>query len=235
MTKKKESGAATYYYDGTFNGFLTVLYDIEYNGLQVLTLRETERPQDSLFPQPDYIETRMSHARVLWDRLRTEKYSALKTLYFAFMSNQSNLEGTLMDFFRVWRKNRASGKDIMYNPEFLPLFRLASEVEREKDHTERRLLAQQRFETTPVNFIRPKHDILPLISKRLRMLYRKSDWYVFDIRRKYGLHHQNGAVALIPFRSVYLKEGYTLPSPAETTEFPFFHKEGESNFTGAVA
>ncbi|NER11364.1 probable DNA metabolism protein [Muriicola jejuensis] len=203
-----ENEKAIYFYDGSFNGFLTILYSVEHEGLQVEEICKIESPQDALFPEPRFIDTCQRHAQQLWEHLRAENYSALKTLYFAFMSNEKVLEGELLRFFLIWRKYRSLEKNIMFSSDFVRLFKLAREVEKEKDHMERRLSVQLDPGAPPVRLIRPKHNILPLISKRLRMRYRHSEWYVFDVRRKYGLHHLDGNISFIPFRSEYLKEDF---------------------------
>ncbi len=219
----------TYFYDGSFNGLLTVLYSVEHDGLQVEKICKMEIPQDALFPEPRFIDTSQRHAQLLWEQLRTENYSALKTLYFAFMSNEKGLEGELLRFFHIWRKNRSLEKDIMFSSDFVRLFKLAREVEKEKDHMERRLSVQLDPGALPVRFIRPKHNILPLISKRLRMRYRDSEWYVFDVRRKYGLHHLDGNISFIPFRSEYLKEEFMKAGNKGDSGVRFILEEGQNH------
>ncbi|GGD39612.1 hypothetical protein GCM10011361_03360 [Muriicola marianensis] len=233
--KDMDSEAAVHFYDGSFNGFLTVLYDIEQRGLAVEILKKKEKAEDALFPDPSFIETRLKHARILWEQLRIDNYSALKTLYFAFMSKERNLEKPLLDFYYSWRKNRDAKRNIMYDNRFHEIFNLAADVEKEKIQTERKLTGHQDPETPTIRYIKPRHNILPLISKRMRTRFRNSEWYIFDMRRKYGLHHCNGSIAFVPFRPEFLKEENINSVPSGTSKFPFLLHNEESKASAAVA
>lgn len=200
-----ENFSNTTYYDGSFNGFLTVLYDMEQGNVETGALRAMNYTPDALFPEPNYVETRIKDAQILWEQLRIANYSALKTLYFAFMSGEKDIEKSLLHFYREWKKRKAQERNIMYDQEFADLYRLAAEVEKEKREVEYRLRTQTVSDGPIIKYIRPKYNILPLISKYLRNRFRNSEWYVFDLRRKYGLHHLNKNLSMIPFRPEHLK------------------------------
>ena len=192
-------------YDGSFNGFLTILFDLAYNDLCVDSVSRKEKEQNALFPQPDHVETRPKDALHLWELMRTRNYSALKTLYFVFMSGQSNIENRLLSFFKDWFGRETGASDITYDLKYRELYRLAGEVEKEKNALERKLLLYAGNEDPCIRMVRPKFNVLPLISRYLRTRFREKEWYVFDLGRKYGLHHERGKVSFIPLRKEHLR------------------------------
>jgi probable DNA metabolism protein len=224
-----------YYYDGSFNGFLTVLYDMEHSSLVVSELRRLEKPQDSLFSIPEFIDTRLQDAQALWEHLRTANYGALKTLYFAFMSEEEGIEKELLEFYKTWRTKQADVVEILYNSGFKKLHSLAIEVEKEKNNIESKLMIHDALETPCIKFIRPKYNILPLVSKYLRTRYRSGKWMVFDLRRKYGLYHQKGTIAFIPFRPELLQGELMRSASPQTEQYPDQNNRDEILYTDAVA
>ena len=193
------------FYDGSFNGFLTILFDVAYNGLEVDSVSRKEKNQDGLFPQPDHVDTRPKDALHLWELMRARNYGALKTLYFAFMSGQEHIENRLLSFFRDWFARETGASDISYDLKYRELYRLAGQVEKEKNTLERKLLLQNGAEGPCIRMVRPKYNVLPLISKYLRTRFREKEWSVFDLGRKYGIHHEHGNISFIPLRKEHLR------------------------------
>ena len=230
-----ENNLNLYYYDGSFNGFLTVLYDVEYQGARVEELLKRESAPDALFPEPNYIPARIGCAEHIWEKLRASNYSALKTLYFAFMSEEKGIENVLLRFFRTCIKEGSTETDISYHAEFHGLRRLANEVEKEKKTTERKLLIQESVGSPCVTAIRPKYNILPLISRYLRTRYRESEWVVFDLRRRYGLHHGQGNISFIPMSSEHRRAGNTAKQEASSKEGSDLQKKSKSRLSPVMA
>jgi probable DNA metabolism protein len=194
-----------HYYDGSFNGFLTLLYDVEYRSLYVQKISRGEPVMDALFPPSNYVKTREKEALLLWELMRSRNYRALKMLYFAFMSGQKNIENLLLSFFLDWFSRKGEASDITYDLKYRDLHKLAGDVEKEKNALERKLLLQTGTDDVCVRTVRPKYNVLPLISKYLRTRFRENEWFVFDIRRNYGMHHQKGVVSFIPLRKEHLR------------------------------
>ena len=189
-----------YYYDGSFNGYLTLLFEVQYNNLQVSGVKKMDKQQAALFPEPDFISTRPDSAQFLWNKLRTQKYSALKTLYFAFLSEDYQIETKLLAFYKRWQKLDGDTSEEDLSSTFHHIYNLANAVDREKIKVEQSLMIYPSPDNPCIKMIKPKYNVLPLISRYFRTRYRESEWLICDIRRKYGLHHQQGSLAFITIK-----------------------------------
>lgn len=195
---KQDSGI--YLYDGSFNGFLTLLFEVRYHGLRPVEINKLNEQQEALFPQLNYINTRLKDAKKFWNSLRAQNYSALKALYFAFLSEEENIEIQLYHFFLTWQKLDTTGKSIGSEFNHKEVYQLANSVEKEKRAIEIRLVHSGFPGTSMVKRIKPKYNVLPLISRYFRTRFREEDWLICDLKRKYGLQHKNGSLAFIQIR-----------------------------------
>jgi len=195
---KQKTG--TYFYDGSFNGFLTLLHEVRYIGIRPTAIVKLKEQQAALFPQPNYIATRLEDAKQIWNGLRSQNYGALKTLYFAFLSEEENIEMQLYYFYISWQKQRGEEKIPDIATATARIYPLASLVEKEKRAVERFLVAGDFPGTTYVKFIKPKYNVLPLISRYFRTRYRNDEWLICDLNRNYGLQHQSGCLAFVAIK-----------------------------------
>ncbi|MEZ2414360.1 DUF4130 domain-containing protein [Muriicola sp. E247] len=200
---KEKTG--TYYYDGSFNGFLTLLDEVKYTGVHPTAIVKLKDQQAALFPEPNYVATRLEDAKQIWNGLRSQNYSALKTLYFAFLSEEEEIEIQLYNFYISWQKQRGEEKIPDIATATARIYQLASLVEKEKRAVERFLVAGDFPGTTYVRFIKPKFNILPLISRYFRTRYRNDEWLICDINRSYGLQHQSGSLAFVSINPEQLR------------------------------
>jgi probable DNA metabolism protein len=193
----------TLFYDGSFNGFLTLLYEVQARNLVLKNIQKKQDQQEELFLDSQFIPAELKKARSVWNSLRKKNYSALKHLYFAFLSEEQHIEWRLFQFYR-----QVIGNDSLENKEVsktnnLYIEQLANLVEKEKWAIERKLFIDHTGDSPSVKTIQPTYNVLPLISRFFRTRYKGQEWVIYDSKRSYGLHHRNGAMA---FTSVSLDQ-----------------------------
>lgn len=184
----------TLYYDGSFNGFLCLLYEVQVKNLKPVSIFKKEESQEVLFLDSAYIPTQLKKARLVWNSMRSKNYGALKQLYFAFLSEEKNIENKLVEFYGHFIRNEVVTNQKIKLETTLYIEQLAAMVEREKWATERRLSLDPCGENSSICAIQPKYNILPLISKFFRTRYKEQEWVIYDSLRGYGLHHKNGTL-----------------------------------------
>jgi probable DNA metabolism protein len=187
----------TLFYDGSFNGFLTLLYEVQARNLPLESIQKKQEQQEVLFLDSKFIPTELKKAHLVWNSLRSRNYGALKLLYFAFLSEEKNIEWGLFQFYRHLNGNvgfESKGMSVTNN---LHLEQLANLVEKEKWTIERKLYIDPQGDSPSINTIQPKYNILPLISKFFRTRYKDQEWVIYDSKRSYGLHHRNGSMVFI--------------------------------------
>jgi len=193
-------------YDGSFNGFLTAVFVAFEEKIQVAEIQKNSVSQNGLFSDTETIFTNIEKAKRVWNGVHGKSSSAIKNIYFAYMSESKNVELLL---YRYIRKLFASEKSIHSDYSdgiVLKISQLAKSVGREKHRME----AFVRFQLTKDDIyfanIEPDFDVLPLISKHFRSRYADQQWIIYDLKRKYGLYYDLERVEII---SLDLQEVYS--------------------------
>ena len=193
-------------YDGSFNGFLTAVFKAFDEHIEIADIQKNSEAQRGLFSDTETVFTQMNQAKRVWNGIQKKNNSAIKNVYFAFLSETKGIELILYHYIR----KLFSPIDMMHlnfsDDTVLKISQLAKSVSREKHRME----AFVRFQLTQdgVYFanIEPDFDVLPLISKHFRSRYADQQWLIYDVKRKYGIFYDLNAVEII---SLDLQEIHT--------------------------
>ena len=188
-------------YDSTFDGFLSVVFEIYRQHLEVGEIcpdRRADAPCN-IFMQPFRIETsEESSARLKRAIVNQANEDVLNLLDAAFRSEEDGVEMKILAYLR----KLFAGTDPNYgkNPasdEMLPLFLIARSVRHEAGG----MLGLVRFSKTPdgtyFSEIEPKYDILPMIIGHFRGRFANERWAIYDSKRGYGVYY-DGQKGRIP-------------------------------------
>lgn len=191
-------------YDGSFNGFLTAVFTAYEQKIDVADILCSSKNQEALFAENEIIFTNIQKAQRTWKGIQAKSPTAIKNIYFAFLSEAEGVERWLFRFIQEiisGKSGDASGN--FGDPVILKINQLAKSVGREKHRME----AFVRFQLTKDGLffanVEPDFDVLPLISKHFRTRFADQEWLIYDLRRKYGLYYDKKEVSLI---SLDLKE-----------------------------
>ncbi|WP_461443704.1 TIGR03915 family putative DNA repair protein [Maribacter sp.] len=192
-------------YDGSFNGFLTAVFKTFDERIEVADIQKNSEAQRGLFSDTETVFTQMDKAKRVWNGIQKKSNSAIKNVYFAFLSEHKGIE---MLLYRYIRK-LFSPTDMMHlnfsDDTVLKIDQLTKSVGREKHRME----AFVRFQLTQDGIyfanIEPDFDVLPLISKHFRSRYADQQWMIYDVKRKYGIFYDLDSVEIV---SLDIKEVY---------------------------
>jgi len=193
-------------YDGSFNGFLTTVFKTFDEGIQVADIQKNSQAQRGLFSDTETVFTQMDKAKRVWNGIQKKSNTAIKNVYFAFLSETKGIELILYRYIR----RMFSRTDLLHfnfsDDTVLKISQLAKSVGREKHRME----AFVRFQLTQDNVyfanIEPDFDVLPLISKHFRSRYADQQWLIYDVKRKYGIFYDLNSVEIV---SLDLSEVHT--------------------------
>ena len=184
-------------YDSSFNGFLTAVFNGFEQKLPHASIQRQGRVQNGLFADTETIFTNIEKAQRVWNGVRNKSNTAIKNIYFAFLSEQPQIETMLYHYIQklmVVKENKVTD---FSDDCILKINQLAHKVGREKHRME----AFVRFQLTQddVYFanIEPDFDVLPLISKHFKERYADQQWIIYDVKRKYGLYYDLKGVEII--------------------------------------
>lgn len=193
------------HYDSTFNGFLSAVFEIYRQHLDVggfFPERSYEGgavPAEDLFMVPFHVETNEESAR----RLRRAIVNAasedvLGVLDAAFRSEESGIEMKLLAYLR----RLFAGIEPNYgkNPtskEMLPLLQIAKSVNHERGN----MCGMVRFEKTPDDMyiaqIEPKYNIVDLLAGHFQGRFPNGRWAVIDVKRGFGVFYDGAKVHFV--------------------------------------
>ncbi len=187
----------TLIYDGSFNGFLTAVFIGFEQKLSQADIQRSGQTQNGLFAETETIFTNVEKAKRVWNGIRNRSNTAVKNIYFAFLSEKKGIEPLLYHYIQKLMGSQENKASDFSDDAVLKINQLAHKVGREKHRME----AFVRFQLTKDDIyfanIEPDFDVLPLISKHFRSRYADQQWIIYDAKRKYGLFYDLQGVELI--------------------------------------
>lgn len=177
-------------YDGTFEGFLSSVFYIYENKLELVSIEKKEFSEPTFFDNSVEILSEEKIAKRVWKGL-SKKISAQAKfkLYKGFLSEIHNIENTLFYFIRRALSSGVNIENDFTDSEILYLEKTVKKVNREKH----RIDAFVRFRLTKDNIyfatVEPDFDVLPLNAKHFKNRYADQKWLIYDLKRKYGIYY----------------------------------------------
>lgn len=188
----------TLVYDGTFDGFLTCVFQVYDLKLKQVNIQRKSHAQESLFGSSDEVLTDHTKSDRVWKGIK-KKTSATGSsrLYYAFLSEQHQIENLLLRYIQAALKSTMPIDSDFGDQDVLKVTQIAKSVGREKHRME----AFVRFRLTKDDMyfaaISPDFDVLPLISIHFKRRYADQKWVIYDLKRNYGLYYDLEKVDII--------------------------------------
>ena len=184
-------------YDGSFNGFLTTVYKAFEQSWKVADIKKMGDWNDDLFVNTESIKTDTHLAKQVWNGIAKKNNVAIKRIYFSFLSEQQDIELLLFKYI-LFIMERLAPDAWNELPETIDMLNsLVGKVEKEKRRMEVFAQFQLAKENSDYVHLKPKYNILPLLSKHLRQTEKGKHWQVFDDKRKYGIGYSFGRLEIV--------------------------------------
>lgn len=184
-------------YDGSFNGFLTTVFKIFEEKIPVANIQKNKELQKGLFSEAITVFTQMDKARRVWNSIQNKSNAAIKSIYFAFLSETKGVELLLYQYIRSMYANPNENPVEGLSEIILKIQQLSRMVAREKHRIE--AIAKFKISQDQVYFsnVSPGFDVLPLISKYFRSKFHGQEFMVYDQKRKYAIYYNLYTVEII--------------------------------------
>ncbi|WP_282161613.1 TIGR03915 family putative DNA repair protein [Ulvibacterium marinum] len=192
-------------YDGSFNGFLTAVFKAFEERINVADIQRNGQAQNALFSDTETIFTQMDKAKRVWNGVQNKSNTAIKNIYFAFLSEHKGIELLLYRYIQKLFASQVSVHSDYSDAIVLKISQLTKNVGREKHRMEAFVRFQLTKDAIYFANIEPDFNVLPLISKHFRSRYVDQHWLIYDIKRKYGLYYNLQTVEIV---SLDLNEVY---------------------------
>ncbi|MEZ4969845.1 MAG: TIGR03915 family putative DNA repair protein [Flavobacteriaceae bacterium] len=184
-------------YDGSFNGFLTTIFKIFEERIPVAGIQKNKELQKGLFTEAITVFTQMDKARRVWNSIQNKNNAAIKSIYFAFLSETKGIELLLYQYIRSMYANPDENPIEGISEIVLKIQQHSRIVAREKHRIE--AIANFEISQDQVYFsnVSPGFDVLPLISKYFRSKFYGQEFMVYDRKRKYAIYFNRYTVEII--------------------------------------
>ena len=234
-TQSSETGQnITLIYDGSFNGFLTAVYIAFENKIEPVGLQKSEGSQKGFFSVTETIGTNTEQAKLVWNGIRAKSHNAMANIYFAFLSGANGVEMLCYDYIKSLMCSDRIKQTHGSNEIASHITRLALKVGQEKRRMETFTHFKRSKDQVYYAVVRPDHDILPLISKHFRMRYTDQPWFIYDIKRQYGIFYDLDKVKIVSFTLNEIEHSFPKKAANYTPVTNEYHDQCDQYFKNSA-
>lgn len=177
-------------YDGSFDGFLTAVFDIYERKLQDIYIQPRHAESSSLFAINFDVQTDRKKSARVWKGLEQKiSHRAAIAFYKAFLSEQKDVENVLYRYMRHAFASRHSIESDLSHPDVNAIQQLSRKVHREKHRMEAFVRFQLLRDNLYYALVQPDYNVLPIISRHFEERYADQRWLIYDASRKYGIYY----------------------------------------------
>lgn len=178
------------FYDGTFEGLLTAVFEIYERKLTHTKLEKGECYTSALFENTIKVITDEARAaRVLKGLQQKLSPNGVQRLYIAHMAELDNEDDMLIGFIRYAFASPVNIEDDFGNKYVLRVSEIVGFMRREKHRMEAFVRFQKLKDGSFYAAIRPDFNVLPLLIRHFKSRYADQKWMIYDIKRGYGLYY----------------------------------------------
>lgn len=221
-------------YDGSFEGFLTCVFEIYERRLQLADIVRTSLFQPLLEEEVFRIAAEANKAERVWSGLkRKTSPESRNDVFKTFLSELPDMERHLLEFIRNAFQSPESVEKDFSNRATLYVSQTARKVHREKHRMEAFVRFQRTADDIYYASIEPDFNVLPLIIKHFKDRYADQHWIIYDRKRAYGIryHHDSETVEEIQINFEENFTGTFLPESAVAEEEPQYQQLWQQYFS----
>lgn len=178
------------FYDGTFEGLLTAIYEIYDRKLELVKLFKGRQQAEAMFEETLEVITNEAYAtRVLKGLRKKLSPDGVQRLYIAHMAEMDNEENNLVGYIRYAFDSAENIEDDYGNRYVVRLSEIIRMIRREKHRMEAFVRFQKLKDETYYAAVEPDFNVLPLLIRHFKSRYADQKWMIYDIKRGYGIYY----------------------------------------------
>ena len=179
-----------YIYDGSFDGFLSVIYDCYYNKIPESIERESTYNFNMLFDDKVIETDAVKYGKVYKAILEKISEDTLIHVYQAFLSEVPGIELKLFKYIKLGFKLGSKVNDFITEVTVNEVQKYSRKVASEA-HRFLGLVRFQQFNNILYASIKPTYNILELIGNHFKLRLNNEKWVIHDVGRKIGMVYEN--------------------------------------------
>ncbi len=223
----------TIIYDGTYQGWLTAVFDIYDYKLDDVVFTKDDTPAAILFGSVHKVETDEGKAsRVLKGLVQRLSADGVKSIYKTFLSEIERVEEVMWLFVKYVFNSPQNIEEDLSNSAVRDVRNAAKFVHRETH----RMKAFVRFKLTNDGLfyamVEPDCNVLPLIVSHFKNRYADQRWLIYDTKRRYGIYYDLETVSDVQLKFSQTSSNDSLTSILDEREL--FFQDMWRKYFGAV-
>jgi len=182
-------------YDGTFEGYLSVIFEVYSRKLEPINIASEKNLQETMFVEKEFISTDTANADRVWKGLQHKLKTELNQLpYSAWLSGEKGIEMALLHFIRLAFASPMPIEGNFGDPDVLTVRKAARRVMKEAMHMLQFIRFQRTLDDIYFSAISPDYDVMPMTLRHLKERFADQQWVVYDLKRDYGFFYNKDTV-----------------------------------------
>ncbi len=188
------------YFDGTWQGILTSIFEIFEHRIFPLTLQHSAVRQKGMFQNEHEVMSQPQKAeRVKKGLLDKVGKIGYQELWHAFLSELPEAPLLIVHLATYYFQEQQNVRQNFAHELVIQLKKIVKSVSRERHRMKAFTRFQRLRDGLFVALIEPDFNVLPLIQKHFQNRYADQRWLIFDIRRHYGMYYDEHACDEVAF------------------------------------
>ncbi|MFI2743732.1 TIGR03915 family putative DNA repair protein [Zhouia sp. PK063] len=185
-------------YDGSFDGFLTAIFEVYVLKLsEVKIVRLTNFTAD-FFANTLEISTENEKAKRVQNAIeKKEGKQGFMLLFKAFLCEDESIETILFSCIQQIFYSQSSVLKNYSHPEILVLAQWVRKIGREKHRMDAFIRFRRTKDDVYFAIIEPDFNVLPLLISHFKNRYTDQKWCIYDVKRDYGLWYNLHEVSFV--------------------------------------
>lgn len=177
-------------YDGSFEGFLTVIFECYARKIVPVDICSERVFQENLFTAKLHISCDENKASRVWKALKMKLHKRNKYMpFFAFLSESPNIEMKLYRFIRRVFDSTKSIETDYGDQDVLELRKIERQVMQETVRIHQFVRFGQTRDGLYFAPVEPAYNVLPLATQHFRTRFSDQRWLIYDIKRDFGFFY----------------------------------------------
>jgi probable DNA metabolism protein len=212
------------FYDGTFEGLLTAIFEIYDRRLTHVKMEKGEVYNSAMFEDNISITTDDIHAgRVLNGLKRKISATGIQRLYIAHLADIAGDDDNIVGYIRYAFDAGQNIEEDYGNKYVMRVSEIVQMMRRERHRMEAFVRFQKLKDGTFYSVIQPDFNVLPMLLRHFKNRYADQKWIIYDLKRNYGLHYDLHDTEFISLEFSAVKNAANVIAAFEEDETVYQH------------
>ena len=177
-----------YTYDGTFEGFLTCIFECYNRKDFPVDIQSRIGEQKHVFAEKFDIPTHSGKADRVWKGIQKKLSGNNNQLvFYAFLSEEAGIEMKIYRFLRRLFSEHFNIETDYGDSDVLYLTQTSQKVKKEAMHMMQFIRFQHTKDGLYFCGIEPRYDVIPMVVGHFQKRFADQKWLLYDLKRNYGV------------------------------------------------